>query len=445
MEAAALLAELAGVAGGANVSAWDVSADGGRFALCADWPRVPLGVVTPQNEDETARVVRVCEAANAALVMAGGGTQLHTGYRPRQDRPYLLLSTARMNRILDYQPDDMTVTCEPGVTLDALAQTLAAHRQFLPLDVPLPASATVGGVVSTNQSGFRRAMYGMPRDLVIGIRAVLTGGAQIKGGGKVVKNVAGYDVCKLFTGGWGTVGVLTEVTFKVYPQPEQQRLLRLAAPDLDIAAQTGLALHHAQLAPASLLVTNEWDTAQFRISDPPNASCLLVLLQGPADRMDWQTMEIGRRSGEAGLAAPEVLPPAALAALRDRQARVGMDTRIAARIACLLADMPPLLAGLQNLPDLRLTADCAMGTVQAATSEPDADFLRTLLSNVPHSANLLWTRLDAASSPPAGLQDLLDGLNVWGNTRETALLQRGLKQAIDPLGTFSPGRFVGRI
>ncbi len=86
-----------------------------------------------------------------------------------------------------------------------------------------------------------------------------------------------------------------------------------------------------------------------------------------------------------------------------------------------------------------------MGTVQAATSTPDTEFVRTLLSAAPESANLLWTRLDAASNPPADLQDLLDGLNVWGNTRETALLQRGLKQAIDPPGTFSPGRFVGRI
>ena len=114
-------------------------------------------------------MVRACEAAGASLVVAGGGTQLHTGYAPRQDKPYILLFTDRMNRILDYQPDDMTVTCEPGVTLDALAQTLAAHRQFLPLDVPLPASATVGGVVSTNQAGFRRLLYGTPRDLVIGV------------------------------------------------------------------------------------------------------------------------------------------------------------------------------------------------------------------------------------------------------------------------------------
>ncbi len=351
MEVEPLLAKLADVVGGANVSAWDAAADAGRFSLCAGWPRLPLGIVAPQSEDEMASVVRACEAANAALVVAGGGTQLHTGYAPRQDRPYLMLSTKRMNRVLDYQPDDMTVTCEPGVTPDTLAQTLAAHRQFLPLDVPLPTSATVGGVVSTNQGGFRRLLYGTPRDLVIGVRAVLTGGAQIKGGGKVVKNVAGYDVCKLFTGGWGTVGVLTEVTFKVYPLPEAQRLLCLAAPDLATAARAGLALHHAQLAPAALLVTNELDSSLNGSKEDARAPCLLVLLQGPSARMDWQTLEIARRGGEAGLAAPDLLPIAALDALRDRQARLGRDTPLAARIACLLADIPSLLAHLQDRPD----------------------------------------------------------------------------------------------
>ena len=271
---------------------------------------------------------------------------------------------------------------------------------------------------------------------------MLTGGAQIKGGGKVLKNVAGYDVCKLFTGGWGTVGVLTEVTFKVYPLPEEQRLLRLAAPDLATAARTGLALHHAQLAPASLLVTNEWDIVPYRQDNPPPAPCLLALLQGPSARMDWQTAQIGRRSMEAGLSAPELLLIAALDTLRDRQARLGLDTPIAARIACLLADTPPLVARLQNLPGLLLTADVAMGTVQVAASDPDADFVRALLSAVPIRPICCGraSMLPQSFCRPARLARRTERV---GDTRETALLQRGLKQAIDPLGTFSPGRFVG--
>ena len=450
----ALLAELADIVGGGNV----VSAETFAAGLgSVDWPIPPLRVVLPGSVDETASVVRACEAAGAALVVVGGGTQLHTGYAPRRDKPYLWLSTARMNRILDYQPDDMTVTCEPGVTLDTLAHTLAAQRQFLPLDAPLPRRATVGGVVSTNAGGFRRLLYGAARDLVIGVRAVMTGGTQVKGGGKVVKNVAGYDVCKLFTGGWGTAGILTEITFKVYPLPKGQRLLRLAAPDLATAARVGLALHHAQLAPAALLVTNELDEngighhefTQHQVNDGSRdvlfAPCLLALLQGPSDRMNWQAAEIARRGSEAGLGAQEPLPLASLDSLRDWQARSYNDTPVAARIACLLTDMPPLLAELQNLSGSRVTADCALGIVNIAAYESYANFVKTLNAAVPDTANLRWTRLDPALSRDAELHSLLADINVWGDTRETAALQRALKRAIDPKDTFSPGRFVGRI
>ena len=161
----------------------------------------------------------------------------------------------------------------------------------------------MGGIVSANQGGFRRAAYGTSRDLVIGVRAIMTGGMQVKGGGKVVKNVAGYDVCKLFTGAWGTAGLLTELTFKVYPLPEGERLLWMPAPDIATAARAGFALHQAQLAPTALLATNEF-VLEFN-RDSGGKAGLIALLQGPAARMDWQTGEIGRMAGEAGLNAPE--------------------------------------------------------------------------------------------------------------------------------------------
>jgi len=382
-----------------------------------------------------AESVRQLEAEGAALVPVGGGTQLQTGYPPSSERPYALLSTQRLNHILDYQPDDMTITCEPGVTLSALQAHLATHRQFLPIDAPLPAQATMGGIVSANQGGFRRASYGTSRDLVIGVRAVMTGGMQVKGGGKVVKNVAEYDVCKLFTGAWGTVGILTEITFKVYPLPEGERLLWMPAPDVATAARAGLALHHAQLAPTALIATNEFD----------GKAGLLALLQGPSARMDWQTGEIGRMAGEAGLNAPDALPPGTLNGLRDRQARLGPDTPVAGRIACLPTDTAPLLNKLQTLPGVSLTADCALGIVHFAARQPDAAFFQAVTAAAPAAANLLWTRLDPAPADRADVGRILQALNVWGDTREGTALQRALKRSIDPKNTFSPGRFAGNL
>ena len=407
--------------------------------LPAGWTHRPMVTMAPRSVEEAADYVRRLEAKGTALVPVGGGTQLQTGYAPSGEKPYALLSTLRLDHILDYQPDDMTITCEPGVTLAALQAHLAAHRQFLPIDAPLPARATMGGIVSANQGGFRRATYGTSRDLVIGVRAIMTGGTQVKGGGKVVKNVAGYDVCKLFTGAWGTAGIITEITFKVYPLPEGERLLWMPAPDASAAARAGLILHHAQIAPTALLVTNEFE------SKYGSKAGLLALLQGPSARMDWQTGEIGRMAVEAGLNAPDMLPPATLDALRDRQARPGPDTPAAGRIACLPTDVAPLLSKLQALPDVSLTADCALGIVHFAAPRPDAAFFQAITSQLPAGANLLWTRLDPAPADLTDVNSLIQSLNVWGAAREGAALQRALKRSLDPNGTFSPGRFISNL
>ena len=423
-----LLSELTNVVGGVNVLA---QATPPELRLPSGWKNPPVATVLPGSADEVAQIVTACEASNAAIVVVGGGTQLQTGYPPREDKPYLLLSTDHMNRVLDHQPDDMTITCEPGITLAAAQEHLKAHRQVLALDVPYEDKATVGGIVSTNQSGFWRNAFGTPRDLVIGLHAVMNGGARVKGGGKVVKNVAGYDVCKLFTGGWGTAGVITEVTFRLRPLPPSERLIRLDAPDLATAARAGLTLHHAQLAPISLLVTNEMD----------GKPCLLAFLQGVDARMDWQTNEMARIAAPEGLQIPQVIPTSTFRDLGDKQGRLDAATPLAGRIACLLTDLEPTLRKLQALPNLQLTADLAIGIIHFAANEPGPDFVQTIVSAVPDTANLRWTRIDADTADGIGV----GRLNLWGETRETTLLQAALKQAIDPSGTFSPGRFVGRI
>lgn len=423
-----LLSELAGVVGGVNVLAQAVPPE---LSLPSGWKNPPLATALPGSSDAVAQIVTACEAAGVAIVVVGGGTQLQTGYPPREDRPYLLLSTARMNRVLDHQPDDMTITCEPGITLTAVQEHLKAHRQVLALDVPHADKATVGGIVSTNQSGFWRNAFGTPRDLVIGLHAVMNGGARVKGGGKVVKNVAGYDVCKLFTGAWGTAGVITEVTFRVRPLPPSERVIRLDAPDLATAAHAGLTLHHAQLAPISLIITNEID----------GKSCLLALLQGVEARMDWQTNEMARIGAPEGLQAPQVIPTSTFSELGDMQGRLDAAAPLAGRIACLLTDLESTLRKLQTLPNISLTADLAIGIIHFAAHEPAADFVQTVVDAVPDTASLRWTRIDAVIADRIGA----DHLNLWGETRETTTLQAALKQAMDPKGTFSPGRFVGKI
>ena len=373
------------------------------------------------------RIVRIAEEFGAALLPCGGATQLHTGYPPPPETPMLLLQTGRLDRILDHQPDDLTVTCEAGVTLAQLQQALSGHRQQLALDTPLPERATLGGIVSTNASGFWRPAYGTPRDLLIGLRAVMTEGKEVKGGGKVVKNVAGYDLCKLFTGAWGTLGVITELTFKVRPVPEASRALAWEAPDLATAARIGLSLHHTRLAATFLLATNE------RRNRPE----LLLGLQGTAARVAWQAEEFTRLAAEAGLTAPpQEVAPADLKTLGDRQARAEPSIRFAARIACLPTELPAFLSRLEALPPLALTAQCASGSL-TLTAE-DASLVKLIDALRPKEANRVWIRIEA------GLVEQ-ETVAVWGETREDFTLQRALKRALDPKGTFSPGRFLGKI
>lgn len=414
-----LLAELSAIAGSDAVSA------PAAFEMPAGWP-VRIAMVRPASVAQIAPIIGAVEAAGVALITAGGGTRRHTGYPPRDDRPYVLLVTDRLNQILDYQPDDMTVTCEPGVTLAALQRRLAERRQRLLLDVPLPQFSTLGGIVSSGASGFNRPLGGSPRDLLIGMRAVVTDGVEVKGGGRVVKNVAGYDVCKLFTGAWGTVGVLTELTFRVTTLPEVDTMLAWPAPDLPAAARAGLSLHHARLAGASFLATNELD----------GLPTLVVGLQGNRQRVEWQAEEYARLAAAAGLnSAPRPLEPTQVTHWRDRLARLEREVQSALHITCLPTEVEGLLARLvATAPDLFLTAHCATGILDLASTDPGL-MPAALLAALPTTAHRVWTRLE---SGPASVER-------WGPPRADFDLQHALKQSLDPKNTFNPGRFVGRL
>ena len=310
------------------------------------WTAQPVATVAPASVAEVSAIVRIAEEEGIAVLPCGGGTQLQTGYPPPAERPSLLLSTSRMNRLMDYQPDDLTVTCEPGMTLEALQQTLGERHQFLALDVPLAEQATLGGIVSTNLTGFWRPAYGAPRDLLIGLKAIMTDSVEVKGGGRVVKNVAGYDVCKLFTGAWGTMGVLTELTFRIRTRPQEERVLTWEVPDVATAVCVGLKLHHARLYATFVLASNE----------PIGTPRLLLGLHGSPERVDWQASEFARQVREAGVtASPVVLPSTEVKALLDRQARLSPETTVAAKIATLPTTAADIAQRLQSLPQLSLT------------------------------------------------------------------------------------------
>src|ERR1019366_4286120 len=166
------------------------------------------------SPDEIARVLKTASGAGLQVIPRGGATKMAWGNPPRGGD--LIISTRRLSRIVEHAWGDMTATVEAGCTLQQLQQTLAEHGQRLALDPLWPGKATIGGILATNDSGALRIRFGSLRDLIIGITLVLADGTLAKSGGKVVKNVAGYDLPKLATGSLGTLGIITQAIFRLH-------------------------------------------------------------------------------------------------------------------------------------------------------------------------------------------------------------------------------------
>ncbi|WP_345399009.1 FAD-binding oxidoreductase [Nonomuraea salmonea] len=203
----------------------------------------PRWVVLPESVEEIAATLRACAERDLAVVPAGGGTKLH--WAPPPERCDVLLDLCCMNEVLEHAAGDLVVRAQAGVTMGALAGVLASEGQELALDVPFAEDATVGGTLATGgPAGPRAFRYGTARDLLIGITVVLSDGTIARSGGKVVKNVAGYDLGKLFTGSYGTLGVIAEATFRLHPLPPGRRWV-VARLD-DPAKAAGLAASQAE-------------------------------------------------------------------------------------------------------------------------------------------------------------------------------------------------------
>src|SRR5205809_3260427 len=206
----------------------------------------PKLVVDPGTEKELAAALRLANEAGLAVIPRGGGTKLAWG-NPLS-RADLILSTVRLNKILEHAWADLTVTVEAGCSIQTLQETLAQHGQRLALDPLWPEKATIGGVLSANDSGALRLRFGALRDLIIGATIALADGTLASSGGKVVKNVAGYDLPKLVTGALGTLGIITRAVFRLHPLPRNTRSFSVATANAEEAQRFALAVQDSKLA-----------------------------------------------------------------------------------------------------------------------------------------------------------------------------------------------------
>ncbi|MFI6812242.1 FAD-binding oxidoreductase [Nonomuraea sp. NPDC050328] len=285
-------------------------------------------VALPESTEELAAVLRACAERGLAAVPVGGGTKLDWGGPP--ERCDVLLDLCCLDRVLEHAAGDLVVRVQAGLTLDRLAAALAAAGQELALDLPLP-GATVGGTLATGLAGPRALRYGTPRDLLIGITVVLADGTIARSGGKVVKNVAGYDLGKLFTGSYGTLGVIAEATFRLHPLPQDRRWLVTRRDPREVFPV--LAAHQAE--PSA--ITLDW----------PEGT-VTVLVEGAAAEARAQALRLevggdllaGEPAGWAGLDEPvtevRTLPtglPALLDALGEARTRLWLADHLVAYTA----------------------------------------------------------------------------------------------------------------
>lgn len=388
----------------------------------------PEFVVEPGSEQEVAKVLATANEAGIAVVPRGAGTKLPWGNPPT--RADLLLSTARLNRVIEHAWSDLTVTVEAGCTIQKLQETLAKHRQRIALDALWPERATVGGVLSTNDNGALRLRFGSLRDLIIGITLVLPDGTIAHSGGKVVKNVAGYDLQKLATGALGTLGMITRAVFRVHPLPKNSLTLTIAAPNTEQAQRVMLAIQASKLAHTALQV-------RFGKGASP---VLHILFEGTTPGL------VAQRTQLETLIAPLTAKDDSPTVWNLRQELFSSD--IGAKFAAAkISILPATTAGATELIS-RLAEEHQLHWTAAIQA---TGILWLRLEGDPERMFATLQSLRAAVESEAGSLVVLHrpegmpALDAWGNPGDALPLMRALKQRFDPQGTLNPGRFVGGI
>lgn len=392
--------------------------------------------VHPADQADVADIVRAAAASRTPIYPIGGGVGLRYGVAP--ERPGIGLSLAGLKRIVDYPDRDLTITVEAGLTLAELAAHLAAQRQRLPVDVPLPAQATIGGALAANASGPRRCAYGTLRDYLLGFSAVEGRGTPFGGGGRVVKNAAGYDMCKLIVGSLGTLAVTTQVTLMVRPMPEASALVACEVDDFDAAERILADVSGGRLLPAAveLVAGPAWEKLPR----------LVVGFEGPQAEVEWMVTRLTERWQTLSARGISTLMGPQAAELWQRLSDFAMSsangsTGLAAKIAVRPSAVAPLCRELlRTTAQLSLAAHAASGSILLSVPGAGPEEAGLLVDGKFRPAVAAAGGNLVVLAAPEGAR--LSARNVWGPPAEGAGLMHKIKQQFDPQGILNPGRFI---
>lgn len=387
----------------------------------------PLAAVQPGSYEEVAAVVRWCASEGLAIIPRGAGTMMGIGNLPR--RYDVALDLSRLDQVIEHQPADLTATFQAGVTLGTVRRRLLEARQMAPFDPSLPDAATVGGLLAAAADGPSRPALGTARDFTIGMKVVTADGHITKAGGRVVKNVAGYDLCKLYIGSFGTLGIIVEATFKLLPASKEEQAIAFGLESASEACALAREAHRRGLALRTALLLNAAAASLNPGLETGGAYLLAIDLAGSTEatgRSAREAAELARAAGAFPLASNAVPADAGPVSLR-------------CRLASLPSRLPSLIPAVEAIGRRPfITAAPVAGSLWAEWRQEEPEPLLTRLRQAASAHSAAWrveicptetkARIDVFGEPPAALP-----------------LMRSVKREFDPKGILSPGRFVGGI
>jgi len=420
-------------------------------------------VAAPASTGEAAALLRAASSLGLTVVPRGSGSRLDWGVPP--DSCDLIVETRRLDQVVEHAAGDLVVSAQAGVRLGELAKVLAAAGQRLALDPQGPASnggGTVGGLIATGVAGPLRFRYGSPRDLLIGITVVRADGTVAKAGGKVVKNVAGYDLGKLFAGSYGTLGLITEATFRLHPAPSASAAITLGCADPESAAAAVQVMADSPLAPSAIEL--DWPSAAAPIS-------VTALLEGDEDsvavRADRLVALLARTTDDSPDSQPDrpdhaelrvdepVVGPFRVGRLPVDGRELPAGTGTILRIAFWVGQLASVLRAIRESAaaeglDPAIGGSAAAGVLHVdvppeAAVDAVVGFVVALRAGLAGLTGPAWMPPSSASAvvlyAPTGVREAVD---MWGPVPSAALMG-AVKDQFDPEHRLAPGRFAGGI
>jgi glycolate oxidase FAD binding subunit len=427
-----------------------ISAPEGLAAFRLDGLR-PAAAVFPEQPEQAAELLALAAEQRWGVVPWGGGHGIAAGQPPA--RYDVALSLSRLERVVDHDTENLTLTAEGGMALAEANRQAGAAHQLLPLGMPAERN-TLGGIVAAARPVPKRLLYGDVRDLLIGIRVALPDGSLVRYGRKVIKNVAGYDMNKLFLGSQGMLGVIVETTFKLFPLPDEERYVLGFFPDAAAGARAAAELLASPLLPACLFLLDERSARAFcvreRLPEPGGPAALLAAFEGRAVALARQVRaarEIMANHGSEPAEPLATLTEGAgnfLRAADSDTADAGLPVRLRigatqTELAGLLAELGPSLGGL-GLKS-RAGADFAGGVVHLAVAWPGDEAAQPLAEWIAARRAALEPLRGSVvvEAAPVPLKRLC---HVWGDLGGEMEIMRLIKGRFDPHGIMVPGRYL---